>query len=131
MVTALWLMTSAVPSEIGGMPTWILNGVGVVSLLMMVVGGLASSRLYTSRQVDQIIARYDTHMARTIENMQGRIDDAVRRETEWRDVAMQFKEAFQAVEATVEPMQLSNQTMLSVLRQIQSMQREADSHDQR
>lgn len=130
MVTALWLMASAVPPEIGGIPTWILNGVGVVTLLMMTVGGLATSRLYTSRQVDQMIARYEKHLDRTVEGMQGRIDDAVRREAEWRDVAMQFKDAFQTLEATVEPMQLSNQTMLSVLRQIQTMQREA-GHDQR
>lgn len=130
MVTAMWYMATAVAPEAFGIPwTSVLNGVGVVSLLLMIVGSLASAKLYTSRQVDQIVDRYEKHLTRTVENMQGRIDDAVRREGEWRDVAMQFKDAFQTLEATVEPMQLSNQTMLSVLRQIQAMQREAESRE--
>lgn len=124
---ALWLATAVPPEASNGLTDLVLKGVSIGSLITLIVGGLATSKLYTSRQVDQIVNRYEKHLDRTVENMQGRINDAVRREGEWRDVAMQFKDAFQTMEGVIEPMQFQSQTMLHIIRQIQTMQREGQS----
>jgi hypothetical protein len=47
---------AAVPSEIAGLPTWALNGLSIGSLVLLIIGGLASSRLWTKSQVDIIRA---------------------------------------------------------------------------
>jgi hypothetical protein len=124
---ALWLATAVPPEASNGLTDLVLKGISIGSLITLIVGGLATSKLYTSRQVDQIVNRYEKHLDRTVENMQGRINDAVRREGEWRDVAMQFKDAFQTMEGVIEPMQFQSQTMLQIIRQIQTLQREGQS----
>src|SRR6185295_12632097 len=95
-------LAAAVPPEIAGLPTWALNGLSIGGLVMLILMGLFTSKLWTKRQVDELvkqherevnathaqhvreteatIARYETHLTRTIELYQGRVDDALTRE---------------------------------------------------
>lgn len=120
----LWLAQTVSP-ELTGLPAWILNGLSVGGLVTFIVVGLATSRLYTSRQVDQMVTRYEKHLERTVALYEGRVQDANRREGEWRDVAMKFKDALEQMEGVIGPLQMESGTMLAILRQMQQMQREA------
>jgi hypothetical protein len=119
-----WLAEAVSPETVTGLPAWLLDGLGVGSLVMFIVVGLATSRLYTSRQVDQMIARYEKHLERTVALYEGRVQDATRREGEWRDVAMTFKAALEQMEGVIGPLQAESGTMLAILRQMQEFQRE-------
>jgi len=124
-------LLAAVPPDIGGLPTWAWNGLSVGSLVSFIVMGLATSRLYTKRQVDELIkqhdrevadlkARYELHINRTVELYQGRVDDALTREREWRDVAQQWQATADMLGRGLEPLQDQSETMLRVLQAWQS-----------
>jgi hypothetical protein len=126
-----WLPLAAVPPEIAGLPGWALNGLSIGGLVSFIVMGLATSRLYTKRQVDEqtkqhereivdMKARYETHITRTVELYQGRVDDALTREREWRDVARQWQATADILGRGLEPLQEQSETMLRVLQAWQS-----------
>jgi hypothetical protein len=137
-----WHFLAAVPSEIAGLPTWALNGLSIGGLVSFILIGLATSRLYTRRQVDEQVrqherevsnlvkqheremadtkARYETHITRTVELYQGRVDDARSREMEWRDVAGKWQSVSETLAAGIDPLQEQGETMLRVLQAWQS-----------
>jgi transposase len=141
----LHYLLAAVPPEIAGLPTWALNGLSVGSLVMFIVVGLGSARLYTKRQVDDLTkqherevtnlvkqhdrevddlkARYESHISRTIELYQGRVEDARTREVEWRDVAMKWQAVADMLGQGLEPLQDQGETMLRLLQAWQSESR--------
>lgn len=124
-------LLAAVPPAIGGLPTWAFQGLSVGGLVSFIVMGLATSRLYTKRQVDEqtkqhereitdMKARYELHINRTVELYQGRVDDALTREREWRDVAHQWQTTADLLGRGLEPLQEQSETMLRVLQAWQS-----------
>jgi hypothetical protein len=145
----LFLLAAAVPPEIAGLPTWALNGLSIGSLVSFVLMGLATSRLWTKRQVDELVkqhereqsriqadhtremtevkARYETHITRTVELYQGRVDDARQRETDWRDVARQWEGAATLLANGLEPLQDQGETMLRIIQAWQSESRRRDT----
>lgn len=149
---ALSKLLAAVPPEIAGVPTWALNGLSIGSLVMLILMGLYTSKLWTKRQVDELVkqhdrevtrldtdhkremedvkARYETHISRTVELYQGRVEDARTRETEWRDVALKWQAVADMLGQGLEPLQDQGETMLRLLQAWQSeasRRRELDS----
>jgi hypothetical protein len=137
-----------VPPEIAGLPTWALNGLSIASLVTLIITGLFTSRLWTKRQVDELVkqhdrevatltktqeqqlldlkARYETHINRTVELLQGRAEDARTRENEWRDVALKWQAVAEMLAGGLEPLQEGQETMLRLLQAWQTeMQRRA------
>lgn len=137
-----WHFLAAVPSEIAGLPTWALNGLSIGGLVSFIFIGLATSRLYTKRQVDDLNkqherevanlvkqhdrevadlkARYETHLTRTVDLYQGRVEDARSREMEWRDVAGKWQSVSEMLASGLDPLQEQGETMLRVLQAWQS-----------
>jgi hypothetical protein len=140
----LALLLAAVPPEIAGLPTWALNGLSIGSLVGLIITGLVTSRLWTKRQVDELVkqqerevsriavdhtremdatkARYETHLNRTVELYQGRVNDALAREqerrgemAEWRDIARQWQVTAEMLAQGIEPMQEQSETTLRIL----------------
>lgn len=140
-----WL--AAVPPEIAGLPTWVLNGFSIGGLVAFILTGLVTSRLWTKSQVDKMneqherenanmiaqhareIAnmkeRYETHLSRTVEMLQSRAEDAVRREEEWRGVAEKWQVAATTLGDSVDGMQEQSLTILGILQEMQRLQRSA------
>lgn len=112
---------AAVPPEIAGVPTWFLNGLSVTTLVVFIVAGLATSRLWTKDQVDKLTERYEKHLERTVNNMQGRIDDAIRRENEWRELAGKWQTVAQTLSDAIGPMQQQSETILTIVREMQTL----------
>lgn len=129
---------AAVPSEIAGLPTWALNGLSVGSLVMFILAGLATSRLWTKsqveiirtdhtgaitqlnkqhdREVEDLKARYEKHIERTVELWQGRTNDALTRESEWREVALRWQAVSELLSSGIEPMQEQSAATLEIMR---------------
>jgi len=141
-----WL-AEGVPPEIAGLPTWALNGLSIGGLVMLILMGLFTSRLWTKRQVDELTkqhdrevttltrnheqqvtdlkARYETHITRTVELLEKRADDARTRENEWRDVAQKWQAVSEMLASGLEPLQDQGETMLRLLQAWQSEARRA------
>lgn len=129
------LFLAATPSDVvAGLPGWVPDVLSVGGLITLIVGGLASSKLWTKAQVDWIkeeltkshdreIAnlkeRYDTHLSRTVELYKGRVEDAVRREGEWRETAQTWQGVAEKLTDGIEPMQEQSATTLAVLQSLQ------------
>jgi hypothetical protein len=143
MTTALHqLFLAAVPPEIAGLPTWALNGLSIGSLVSFIIAGLATSRLWTKRQVDELVkqqerevsrtrsdheremadikSRYELHIDRTVELYQGRVTDALTRETQWRDVAQRWEAVASMMAQGIEPLQEQSEAMLRMITAWQS-----------
>lgn len=143
MTTALHhLFLAAVPPEIAGLPTWALNGLSIGSLVSFILVGLATSRLWTKRQVDELIkqqerevtrtksdheremgdmkTRYELHITQTVELYQGRVTDALTRETQWRDVAQRWEAVASMMAQGLEPLQDQSEAMLRIVTAWQS-----------
>lgn len=136
-MTAFHVLAAAVPSEIVGLPTWALNGLSIGGLISFILIGLATSRLWTKRQVDIVredhkkavdelvkqhdreIAnqkeRYETHLTRTVQLLNSRCDDALGREKEWREIATQLQHALGQLADGLEPLQEQGETMLRIV----------------
>lgn len=132
------------PEVVAGLPTWALNGLSVGSLVTFILVGLATSRLWTKRQVDilredhktaqdgeraehratvEIMKdRYEKHLERTVLMLTQRADDAIRREEQWHDVANRWEEVARTLGDAVGDMQESSATTLAI---VQEMQRSA------
>lgn len=141
-MTAIIDLAAAVPSEIMGLPTWALNGLSIGGLVMFILIGLGTSRLWTKRQVDELTKqherevenlrtahtreidnlrnRYETHLNRTVELLTARCDDAIGREKEWRDTAIQLQQAFATLADGLEPLQDQSEAMLRIVTAWQS-----------
>lgn len=135
-------LLAAVPPEIGGLPTWALNGLSIGSLVSLIIAGLVTSKLWTKRQVDELVrqqerevartkadhdreiadmkARYELHITRTVELYQGRVDDALTREREWRDVSRQWEAVSSMLSQGLEPLQEQSEAMLRIVTAWQS-----------
>ncbi|MET0418708.1 MAG: hypothetical protein ABW022_22055 [Actinoplanes sp.] len=133
----LWYW-AAIPSEIAGLPIWALNGLSIGGLVMFILMGLATSRLWTKSQVDivrkdhtdamnalnkvhdrevsDMKARYELHIDRTVDQYKGRVDDAVKREEQWREVAFKWQAVAEMLSAGIEPMQDQSAAALDLLR---------------
>lgn len=111
----MWWIAQSVPPELAGLPTWALNGLSVGSLVMFIVVGLVTSRLWTKSQVDNVITRYETHLKRTIELYQGRVDDSNRREQEWREIAQKWQTTAETLSRSLEQVQEQSATSLAIL----------------
>lgn len=150
MTTPLYLLAAEVsPGLTGLMPSWALNGLSVGGLVTFILMGLATSRLWTKRQVDELTkqhdrevtnlttgharvledvkARYETHITRTVELWQGRADDALTREREWRDVARQWENVSTMLVQGMEPLQEQSEAMLRIVTAWQSESRRKDT----
>lgn len=127
-----WLIIAAVPptGDVMGLPPWAPNVLSVGGLITLIVVGLVTSKLWTKSQVDTLqkthdreVAnlkdRYDTHLSRTIELYQGRVNDAIRRENEWRDTAQTWQKVAQTLADGLEPMHEQNTTILAIVQQWQ------------
>jgi hypothetical protein len=141
----LLALLASVPPEIAGLPTWALNGLSIGSLVSFVLIGLATARLWTKRQVDELVkqheremkttvdshtretaataARYELHLTRTVEMWKGRTDDALAREKEWKDVARQWEATATMLSQGLEPLQDQGETMLRIVQAWQSESR--------
>lgn len=136
MLPPLDLILAATPSDVvAGLPGWVPNVLSVGGLITLIVGGLATSRLWTASQVETVTReltkshdrevtnlkdRYDTHLTRTVELYQGRIEDAVRREGEWRDTALTWQKVAEMLGQGIEPMQEQSAATLAVLQSLQA-----------
>src|ERR1041384_5048225 len=131
-----WL-AEGIPPEIARLPTWVLNGLAVASLVMLIIISLFTSKLWTKRQVDELIkqqerevartksdhereiadikARYELHLTRTVELYKGRVDDALTREREWRDVSRQWEGVATMLSQGMEPLQEQSEAMLRIV----------------
>lgn len=141
-------LAEGVPPEIAGLPTWITNGLSIGGLVMLIVMGLFTSKLWTKRQVDEltkqhdrevgtltsqheremkaVVDRYELHLTRTVELWTGRTEDARTREKEWRDVAQKWQSVSEMLASGLEPLQDQGETMLRLLQAWQSeLQRRA------
>lgn len=143
---------AAVPSEIAGLPTWALNGLSVGSLVSFILVGLATSRLWTKRQVDELTkqherevanlttihkqqlddlkVRFESHISSTVESYKDRVDESRTRESEWRDVANRWQAVADMLGQGLEPLQDQSETMLRLLQAWQteaSRRRELES----
>lgn len=138
----LFDLAAAVPPEIAGLPTWALNGLSIGSLVSFILVGLGTSKLWTKRQVDELTkqherevtridgdhtremadvkARYETHITRTVELYQGRVDDALTREKDWRDVARTWEGVAGMLSQGIEPLQEQSEAMLRIITAWQS-----------
>lgn len=127
-----WL--AAVPPDGLGLPAWVLDGLSVGSLVMFIVVGLGTSRLWTKSQVDGIrndheremkatVDRYETHLRRTVELYQGRVDDALEREREWRETARLWQRTAETLTESLGNVQEQSQTSLAILQAWQAQQR--------
>jgi hypothetical protein len=125
-----------VPPEIGGLPTWLLNGLSIASLVSLIIISLFTSRLWTKRQVDEMVKqherevqdlkdRYEKHISQTVELLTGRADDARTREQEWHDVATKWQAVAEMLASGLEPLQDQGETMLRLLQAWQSEARRA------
>lgn len=136
------MLFAVVPPEILGMPTWAINGLTVGSLVSFILLSLATSRLWTKRQVDELTrqherevttltknhdrqvedlkSRYEMHINRTVELLEKRADDARTRENEWRDVAQKWQTVADMLSSGLEPLQDQGETMLRLLQAWQS-----------
>lgn len=143
--TFVRLLAAAVPPEIAGLPTWALNGLSIGSLVSLIIMGLVTSRLWTKRQVDELIkqqerevartksdhereitdmkSRFEMHISRTVELYQGRVEDALTRERDWRDVATSWQGVASMLSAGIEPMQEQSETILRILQAWQAESR--------
>lgn len=139
-------MFAALPPDMMGLPSWAAQGLSIGSLVSLIVFGLATSRLYTKRQVDEATKqherevtnlvkqhdrevedlknRYETHITRTVQLLESRATDARSREVEWRDVAQKWQSVAEMLAAGIEPLQDQGETMLRLL---QAWQSEASS----
>lgn len=149
MTTVLSFLAAAMPPEIAGLPTWALNGLSIGSLVTFVLVGLGTSRLWTKRQVDELVkqheaerkrtetdhqremvnltARYDTHLARTVKILTERCDDALAREKEWRDTAISLQQAVTTLADGVGDLQDQGEGMLRIVTAWQNEYRRKDS----
>lgn len=148
----LHLLLAAVPPEIAGLPSWAFNGLSIGGLVSFILMGLATSRLWTKRQVDELTkqherevatltrnheqqvvdtkARYESHISSTVKMYEGRVEDARTREVEWRDVATRWQAVADMLGQGLEPLQDQSETMLRLLQAWQSessRRRESDS----
>lgn len=127
----MWWIAQAVPPDIAGLPSWLLNGLSVGSLVMFIIVGLVTSRLWTKSQVDRMVERYEKalldqkdryelHLTRTVELYKLHADEAIRREKEWRDTANTWQKVAEALSEGIEPLQEQSTTTLQILRAWQS-----------
>jgi hypothetical protein len=132
----MFFAEEGIPPEIAGLPTWLLNGLSIASLVMLIIISLSTSRLWTKRQVDEMVKqherevkdmkeRYELHLTRTVELLEKRADDARTRENEWRDVAIKWQSVAEMLAQGIEPLQDQGETMLRLLQAWQSEARRA------
>lgn len=132
----MFFAEEVIPPEIAGLPTWLLNGLSIASLVMLIIISLSTSRLWTKRQVDEMVKqherevkdmkeRYELHLTRTVELLEKRADDARTRENEWRDVAIKWQSVAEMLAQGIEPLQDQGETMLRLLQAWQSEARRA------
>lgn len=129
---------AVVPSTIVGLPTWVLQGLSVGSLVMFIVIGLATSRLWTAaqvknltnqhglvlqslttqhiREVENLKAQYDSFIQTTVAQYEGQVAGAVKREDGWREVALKWEEVVRILTSELEPIQEQASTSLEILR---------------
>lgn len=130
-----WLFAAVPPEGVAGLPAWIPNFLSVSGLVTLIVAGLITSKLWTKSQVDTLQKshdrevenlkhRYETHLNRTVELYQGRIEDAIRREKEWRDTAHTWQRVAETFADGLEPMHEQNTTILAIVQQWQVGYRE-------
>jgi amino acid permease len=132
----MWWFAQGVPPEVAGLPTWALNGLSIGSLVMLIIVGLVTSKLWTKSQVDNVISRYEksiedlkqryeTHLQRTVALYEGRVNDSLQREKEWREIALQWQATVDRLTDGVEGIQEHSATSLAILQswQVESRQR--------
>lgn len=120
-------------SSVAGVPVWAANGLSIGALVMLIIGGLVTSKLWTKRQVDELVKQHDTQMKNTttnhtaaianlVELYKGRVDDAIRREGEWRDVATKWQSVVETYADALDPVQEQSQTVLTIVQELQRHQ---------
>jgi hypothetical protein len=105
-----------------GVPGWVANGASIGTLVMLIVGGLYSSKLWTKRQVDILVKQHEVQMNNTVDVYKGRIEDAIRREGEWRDVATKWQDVAATYADAMDPVQEQSQTVLTIVQEMQRHQ---------
>lgn len=142
----MWYLLTAqgIPPEIAGFPTWVLNGLSVGGLVMLIIFSLFTDRLWTKGQVNRLIEqhkeamndsrtqhsealaaikeRYETHITRTVDLWRGRAEDAIRREEEWKDIALKWQKVSELLGDAIDPLHAQSATTLEIVRQLQAYQ---------
>lgn len=113
-----WVLFAA-PDPVAMAQGWIGNTLSIGALVLLIVGGLATSRLWTKSQVNELKAQHALTIKNIEEVWKARCDDAVRREGEWRDVATKFQESSTVLADGFEAVQEQGQTMLTIVRELQ------------
>jgi hypothetical protein len=125
-----------------GLPTWAWNGLSVGGLVTFILMGLATSRLWTKRQVDivredhnkailtlerqhdrevaDLKARYEKHGDTTVKQFEERVAESVKRESDWRDVAFRWQAVSEMLAGGLEPMQEQSASSLAILQSWQA-----------
>jgi hypothetical protein len=67
------------------------------------------------REMADVKARYELHITRTVELYQGRVEDALTREKEWRDVSRQWEGVATLLSQGLEPLQEQSEAMLRIV----------------
>lgn len=82
-------LAAAVPPEIAGLPTWALNGLSIGGLVIFILTGLATARLWTKGQVDRVFKEHDREVAnlkashdREVENLKNQSSREVKNLTD-------------------------------------------------
>lgn len=125
-----WLASAGIP----GVPGWVSNTISIGGLVMLIITGLITSRLWTKSQVDRLITTHDQALQAekdnhklalnsTIEFWKGARDDAVRREGEWREVALKWQSVVETLSDGLEPLHEQGVTMLTIVQEMQRTQR--------
>jgi hypothetical protein len=125
-----WLIFAAPSIATGELSGWLGNTLSIGALIMLIVGGLATSRLWTKSQVNELKSQHtaamlnaETQHAATLRNVEqvwkARCDDAIRREGEWKAVADKWQQSSTVLADGFEAVQEQGSTMLTIVRELQ------------
>lgn len=114
-----WLIFAAPSIVTGELSGWLGNTLSIGALVMLIVGGLATSRLWTKSQVNELKAQHAATLRNVEEVWKARCDDAIRREGEWKAVADKWQESSTVLADGFEVVQEQGSTMLTIVRELQ------------
>jgi hypothetical protein len=114
-----WLLYAAPDLAVADISGWLGNTLSIGALVMLIVGGLATSRLWTKSQVNELKAQHAATLRNVEEVWKARCDDAIRREGEWKTVADKWQESSTVLADGFESVNEQGQTMLAIVRELQ------------
>ncbi len=142
---SIWqALAEGVPPELVGVPTWVLNGLSIGTLVVFILTGVATGRLWTRGQVNELIKqhdaarerqtkdntqaladqkdRYEKHLDRTTQLLRDQVATAERRESEWRSIAGDWQKVATLLGDAIDPLHAQSEAILGIVREMQAYQ---------